>query len=195
MVQDICSVLSICPVILQLNRNVLSILLYSGMPIFLNRKTYFSPWLQTNHQHLREFGICRILKACSSTRTSAVRQFKVPELRFDAREVYHLIDWQNSHITEPPLTTDILEEHVKLFVTSGEPPKANLPCHTQAVERCVKLVTKSPAAVCGAKSRDVFIQSRLESRLIMPPFNTKPDYREICAFELCIKMYSMICYM
>ena len=128
-----------------------------------------------------------------------MRQFKVPELKFesfDAREVFHLIDWQNSHITEPPLTTDILEEHVKLyFVTSGEPPKANLPCHTQAVERCVQLAIKSPSAVCGAKSRDVFIQSRLEFRLIMPPFNTKPDYREICAFELCIKMYSMICYM
>ena len=60
-------------------RRLLSIRLYSGMPIFLNRKTYFSPWLQTNHQHLREFGICRIVKACSSTRTSAVRQFKVPE--------------------------------------------------------------------------------------------------------------------
>ena len=110
-----------------------------------------------------------------------MRQFKVPELRFDAREVYHLIDWQNSHITEPPLTTDISEEHVKLFVTSGEPLIANLPklpCHTQAVERCVKLVTKSPAAVCGAKSRDGFIQSRLESRLIMPTFNTKSDYRD-----------------
>src|ERR1043165_3364415 len=33
-------------------------------------------------------------KACSSPRTSAVRQFiqsSLPELRFDAREVYHLI--------------------------------------------------------------------------------------------------------
>src|ERR1043165_8098530 len=168
MVQDICSVLSICPVILQLNRNVAycrscytaECLFYStGKPTSLHD-------YRQNHQHVRDFGICRIHKACSSPRISAVRQLKVPELRFDAREVYHLIDWQNSHITEPPLTTDILEEHVKLFVTSGEPPKANLPCHTQAVERCVKLVTKSPAAVCGAKSRVVFIRSRLESRLI-----------------------------
>src|SRR6218665_874414 len=47
----------------------------------------------------------------------------------------------------------------------------------KAVERCVKLVTKSSSAVCGAKSRDGFIRSQLECRLINPTFNTKSDYR------------------
>src|SRR6218665_1206088 len=118
------------------------------------------------------------LKARSSSRTSAVRHFKVPKLRFDAHEVYDIIDWQNSHITEPPLTADISEDQLKLFVTSGEPPMADfpkLPCHTQAVERCFKLVTESSSAVCGAKSRNGFIRSQLESRLINPIFNTKSD--------------------
>jgi len=71
-----------------------------------------------DRQHIRKLAILRILKARSSSRTSAVRQFKVPKLRFDAHEVYDLIDWQNSHITEPPLTTDISEYQLKLFVTS-----------------------------------------------------------------------------
>src|SRR6218665_1342215 len=39
------------------------------------------------------------LKVLSSSRTSVVRHFKVPKLRFNAHEVYYLIDWQNSHIT------------------------------------------------------------------------------------------------
>jgi len=52
-----------------------------------------------------------------------------------------------------------------------------LPCHTQAVERCVKLVTESSSAVCGAKSRYGYIRSQLESRLINPTSNTKSDYR------------------
>src|SRR6218665_550615 len=39
------------------------------------------------------------LKVRSSCRTSVVRHFKVPKLRFNAHEVYYLIDWQNSHIT------------------------------------------------------------------------------------------------
>ena len=29
----------------------------------------------------------------------------------------------------------------------------NYPCHTQAVERCVKLVSDAPGAVCGQKQR------------------------------------------
>ena len=111
-----------------------------------------------------------------------MRQFKEPKLRFDAHEVglYDFFDWQNSHITEPPLMTDISEDQLKLFVTSGEPPIADfpkLPRHTQAVERCVKLVTESSSVVCGAKSQDGFIRSQLESRLINPMFNTKSDYR------------------
>src|SRR6218665_347637 len=40
-------------------------------------------------QHIRELAIRRILQALSSSRPSAVRQFK---LRFDAHEVYDLID-------------------------------------------------------------------------------------------------------
>src|SRR6218665_2563553 len=107
------------------------------------------------------------LKARSSSRTSAVRQFKVSKLRFDAHEVHDLIDWQNSHTTEPPLTTDISEDQLNLFLTSGEPPMADfpkLPRHTQAVERCVKLVAES-------SSRDCFIRSQLECRLINPTVN------------------------
>jgi hypothetical protein len=68
---------------------------------------------------------------------------------------------------------------VKMFVAIGAAPVIDFPkypCHTQAVERCVKLVTEASSAVCGAKSRDGFIRVRLESREKMPYFNTKADY-------------------
>src|SRR6218665_1387541 len=47
---------------------------------------------------------------------------------------------------------------------------------TQVVERCVKVVTEASAAVCGVKARGGFIRPRLESRRIMPTFNTKKEY-------------------
>ena len=50
------------------------------------------------------------------------------------------------------------------------------PCHTQAVERCVKLVTEASAAVCDNTSRDGFIRAQLEAGSIMPVFNTKSEY-------------------
>ena len=45
------------------------------------------------------------------------------------------------------------------------------------MKRCVKLVTEAPLAVCGEKSRDGFIRSRLQACLLMPVFNTKTEYR------------------
>ncbi|KAF2903508.1 hypothetical protein ILUMI_02675 [Ignelater luminosus] len=38
----------------------------------------------------------------------------------------------------------------------------NNPCHTQAVERCIKLVTEASQAVCGDDVRDGFIGVRLK---------------------------------
>ena len=46
------------------------------------------------------------------------------------------------------------------------------PCHTQSVERTVKIVTEASQAVCGQLNRDGFIHSRLEGRRIMP-FSTQ----------------------
>ena len=40
----------------------------------------------------------------------------------------------------------------------------NFPCHTQAVERCIKLVTKASLKVGGRDSRDGFVRATMESR-------------------------------
>ena len=40
------------------------------------------------------------------------------------------------------------------------------PGHTQAVERCVKLVTEACVAICGEDRRDGFIRVCLQSRAL-----------------------------
>ena len=90
-----------------------------------------------------------------------------------------LINWQESHITEPPLTKNISDKDLKVLVTTGDTPVVDFPqfpCYTQAVERCVKMVTEASAAVCGASARGGFIRAKLEARRIMPVFNTKRQY-------------------
>ncbi len=56
-------------------------------------------------------------------------------------------------------------------------------CHSQAVERYVKLVTETSAAVCGNDTRDGFIRSRIESRTELrtelPKFETEGQYRKV----------------
>ena len=53
---------------------------------------------------------------------------------------------------------------------------SKIPCHTQAVERLVKLVTEASKAVCGRKSRDGFISARIASRQLMAKFESKRDF-------------------
>lgn len=111
-----------------------------------------------------------------------VRIFKVPNLNFHAEDYVDLIDWKN--MTEPPpmkiIHTQLIYEAIRNpdLVSSEIMDKFNrMPCHTQAVERCVKLVTEASAAVCGPERREGFIKNKLESRHIMPTFNTKKDFK------------------
>lgn len=129
-------------------------------------------------KHIRELGLRRILKA-RSHRVAGIRKFKAPQLKYDSVDYFDLIDWPNTRITEPPLIAGISDHDITELVKNGETTMVDFPrypCHTQAVERCVKIVTQASAAVCGQISRDGFIKSRLESRRIMPTFNTKADY-------------------
>ena len=57
---------------------------------------------------------------------------------------------------------------------SFEVPK--YPCHTQAVERAVRIVSEASAAVIGADAREGFIQQRVEAREELPKFESKKDY-------------------
>ena len=50
------------------------------------------------------------------------------------------------------------------------------PCHTQAVERCVKVVTEASQKNV-AKSRDGFIRTMVLSRSIMPRFLHKSEFK------------------
>jgi hypothetical protein len=135
--------------------------------------------ISDDRKAIRELGLHRILKARAQVK-STIRVFTVPQLNLEATDYIDLIDWKNNDITEPPLIADLSNDEIRRVVESGEIPMIEFPrfpCHTQAVERCVKVVTEASVAVCGATARDGFIRSRLESRKLMQSFNTKSQYR------------------
>lgn len=134
--------------------------------------------LTDDKQHVRELGLRRILKA-REVKTKGIRQFKLPSLNFDAADYINLIDWQNIKVTEPPITSNISTEDLKQFINSSATPIVDFPkfpCHTQAVERCVKLVTEAAKSVIGSVSRDGFIHARIQGRQEMPNFESKQDF-------------------
>ena len=88
-----------------------------------------------------------------------------------------MIDWQEKDITKPPLRKKLIdteiENNIKLKIPICLPA---LPCHTQAVERTIKLVTDASQKVIGSKNRDGYKNALLTSRSKLPKFNTKKDY-------------------
>ncbi|KAF2901923.1 hypothetical protein ILUMI_04263 [Ignelater luminosus] len=74
-----------------------------------------------------------------------------------ADDYIHLINWNSKDksfiITELSLTTSISDDELRKMI-SDVPVEIEIlkfPCHSQAVERCVKLVTEASAAVCDEK--------------------------------------------
>ncbi|CAG4961034.1 unnamed protein product [Parnassius apollo] len=134
--------------------------------------------LGDDREIIRELACQQILKARAEN-DQGLRTFKVPPLNFDAEDYTDLIKWQDCKITEPPLTYNLSDEFLKEIVKCGLRTCQSIkdfPCHTQAVERCIKLVTEASSAVCGENKRDGFIRARLLSRQQMPNFDTKKQF-------------------
>lgn len=112
-----------------------------------------------------------------------VRTFTVPAINFDAQ------DYPAMNATgldyEPPLSARLSIEELSDIVRSGtQPPWAGIPCHTQAVERCVHVLTQASKAVCGQEQRDGFARTKMKSRFILPRFETKGDFFKFLKTDL-----------
>ncbi|GBM86902.1 hypothetical protein AVEN_207409-1 [Araneus ventricosus] len=95
-----------------------------------------------------------------------------------------MIDWSSITIISQPILRDISTDAFKSIVRDKKNPEWNfvhLPCHTQVVERCVKLVTEVTTEVYGFQNRDGFIRSTLFSQSIIPEFDHKADFKPLPA--------------
>jgi hypothetical protein len=102
-----------------------------------------------------------------------IRPFKVPKLNFQAKSYPDMIFW-DEQLFEPPLTKKLSDAELKECVeTPFTVP--DYPCHTQMVERGVKMVTKASTMVFGEKERDGYIRQKIHSRTIIPSFRSKQD--------------------
>ena len=112
-------------------------------------------------------------------------------LNFEAEEYLDMIGWSHVEISEPPLTSNILDDELNAMIleVSDEIDIVKYPCHTQAVERCIKLVTEASAAVCGHDARDGFIRSRIASRNALPTFENKRQVSESYVRTSKVQLY------
>ena len=91
-----------------------------------------------------------------------LREFRVPEIDYDADNYHSLIDWESLQLTEPPLTYDLTNDDLDKII---EEPLTLPPyrSHTQSVERAVKLVTDVSGKVYGLLAAQGYIKSKMSS--------------------------------
>lgn len=154
----------------------------------LQRNAYFAhhenlllAMVTDERNHIRELGFRRIMKAKQAiSESDSIRIFKPPNLNFEAKDYTEIIKWNTSTLTPPPLLRTLTNEDIKQYLSNDFKPVMSIdafPCHTQAVERCAKLVTEASSKVCGHSSRDGYIRTTLLSRSAMPTFSHKSEFR------------------
>ncbi|GBN70667.1 hypothetical protein AVEN_178905-1 [Araneus ventricosus] len=98
---------------------------------------------------------------------------------------WHSMSLTESHNTrevcnaEPPLTMHIKDKDLKEMCKEEQFPVLSFeefPCHTQSVERCVKLISEAAMKVCGETARDGYIRAKLQARKELPKFGKKGQY-------------------
>lgn len=128
---------------------------------------------------IRKLALCRIKKARLSTATN-FRKFAVPTLNLDAERYYNLINWQNTIVSDPPILRHLSIDELEMIANYPNCELRDvikaLPCHSQAVERHIQIVSQVSTTVCGADRRDGVIRNKIVSRKTMSKFNTKKDY-------------------
>lgn len=131
--------------------------------------------------HVRQLAFRRLLKARKQEpKGKSVRTFQPPTINFAASDYIELIDWSKCKLSSPPIMNNVSTESLEQLINTDVLPEFELmkfPCHTQSVERIVKLVTESCTKVCGEENRDGFIRATLLSRSAMPSFNFKSQFK------------------
>jgi hypothetical protein len=104
-----------------------------------------------------------------------IRPFCCPEIKFaqitsESNDFTAMIDLKPEKLFEPPITMNLSIAELNQFKVP------TFPCHAQATERCVKLVSESSQKVIGQQNRHGVIVNTIYSRKTNQTFKSKQDY-------------------
>ena len=137
---------------------------------FAHSENILFAMLNDNDNSIRQIAIERIIKAREHEDISLIRKFKIPIVNFDALS-YHTIIIYNEDWVEPRLTMDIPTNDLHIRVSIDD-----YPCHSQAVERTIRIVSETSLMYSSPSDRDGRVFATIQQRCIMPAFNHKSQF-------------------
>ena len=130
----------------------------------------------TNSVQNRATAVRKIIEVRKNIKDNdKVREFKVPDVIPNAKTIAKMISMRVDDISEPPYTMNMPVYEIEAFIEN--PLDLAQPCHNQAVERHVKLVTEASAATSNFSRRDGMTRQKIKSRKLMPAFDTKRQFK------------------
>ena len=107
----------------------------------------------------------------------SVRKFIEPNLNYNCKNYYDMIDFKKVTMYEPNLTADMTLadlENIKVEKLVVKKFSNN----NQGVERLVKQTSRACQRVVGWERRDGYLRASAKSRALMPKFDSKQDYHK-----------------
>ena len=118
------------------------------------------------------------------------RKFLVPTINFAATSYMDLVDLDSVDLTFPPLLNNYSNDDIK-DMAKTKPSLQMFPCHTQAVERCVRLVTTAASHVHDHERRDSFVKATINCRQNLPCFRSKKTSLKFFIFFIIYIFYGV----
>ena len=116
-----------------------------------------------------------------STGRLFVRLRRTSDISCDATRIGDLINWSED-VSEPPLTCSLSTSELKNFIDS--PMKVpDWSCHTQSIERVIRMVTEASSKYFSHEKRDGGIRVQERSRRLMSRDESKQDLCALVKFN------------
>jgi hypothetical protein len=145
----------------------------------LQPENFIAALLYSEEQVYRTIAVIKILetrktsiKVPKNGLKDGIRVNSIPVIDCKCKNWSKLINLYDIDCFEPPCVEDIsIEELLKMIPNRGEVP--NFPCHSQTVERAVKLTSEASGKAINLKKRNALILAKCKSRNKRKIFKTK----------------------
>ena len=124
--------------------------------------------------HIKNHGAKATELIEEGTKNVAIRRFEVTQINCKAQSYHNKANIDAQKIREPPLLQSLTLIEIQNLTSALQ--KVSHPCHNQAVECHIKLVTEIFSVTAGFASRDGLIRQRIKSSHLMKRFDIKKQF-------------------
>lgn len=148
---------------------------------FAHKENILVAMLVDSDKDIRQKAVYSIMSS-RQLQLNSIRTFEKPHINFDASHYTEIVDLNNEDGIKPPITKNLSTDQLNQCT---ETPRNivfdmlyGIPCHTQSVERAIRLVSERSQKVFSEENRNRSIYNKIECTKILPKTNTKQDYIE-----------------